>query len=68
MSVVSVVCCQIEVSASGLSLVQKNPVECGVSDYDRQASIMRRPWQTLGCCVMGPNVYAIGRYENHKQL
>jgi hypothetical protein len=29
--VVSVVCCQIEVSASGLSLVQRSPTDCGAS-------------------------------------
>ena len=28
---VSVVCCQVEVSASGLSLVQRSPAKCGVS-------------------------------------
>jgi hypothetical protein len=38
---VSVVCCQVEVSASGLSLVQRSPTACGVSEYDREASIMR---------------------------
>jgi hypothetical protein len=27
---VSVVCCQVEVSASGLSLFQRTPTECGV--------------------------------------
>jgi hypothetical protein len=27
---VSVVCCQVEVSASGWSLVQRRPTECGV--------------------------------------
>ena len=31
LSFVSVVCCQVEVSASGRSLVQMNPTECGVS-------------------------------------
>ena len=30
-SLVSVVCCQVEVSASGSSLVQRSPTECGVS-------------------------------------
>ena len=30
-SVVSVVCCQVEVPASGLSLVQRSPTECGAS-------------------------------------
>jgi hypothetical protein len=28
---VSVVCCQVEVSATGWSLVQRSPTECGVS-------------------------------------
>ena len=45
---VSVVCCQVEVSASVLSLVQKSSTECGVSECDRVASIMRRPWPTRG--------------------
>jgi hypothetical protein len=30
-SVVSVVCCQVEVSATGWSLVQRSPTDCGVS-------------------------------------
>ena len=32
MSVVSVVCCQVEVSATGRSLVQRSPTECGMSE------------------------------------
>jgi hypothetical protein len=35
---VSVVFCQIEVSATGLSLVQRSPTECGVSECDRDTS------------------------------
>jgi hypothetical protein len=31
LSVVSVVCCQVEVSASNLSLVQRSPTDCGAS-------------------------------------
>ena len=31
LSVVSVVCCQVEVSATGLSLVQRGSTECGAS-------------------------------------
>jgi hypothetical protein len=38
MSLVSVVCCQVEVSATGRSLVQRSPTECGVSECDREAS------------------------------
>jgi len=50
MLVVSVVCCQAEVSASGWSLVQRSPTECGVFESDNKSSIMRRPWPTRGCC------------------
>ena len=31
MSVVSVVCCQVQVSATGRSLVQRSPTDCGAS-------------------------------------
>ena len=31
--VVSVVCCQVEVSAADLSFVQRSPTECGASLY-----------------------------------
>jgi hypothetical protein len=44
LSVVSVVCCQVQVSATGRSLVQRSPTECGVSECDRESSIMSRPW------------------------
>ena len=30
LSVVTVVCCQAKVSATGRSLVQRNPIDCGV--------------------------------------
>jgi hypothetical protein len=36
-----VVCCQVEVSTSGLSLVQRSPTQYVVSKCDREASIMR---------------------------
>jgi len=38
-----------EVSASGLSPFQKIPTDCGVSECDRETSIMRRPWPTRSC-------------------
>jgi hypothetical protein len=31
LSLVSVMCCQVEVSAKSWSLVQRSPTECGVS-------------------------------------
>jgi len=46
LSLVSVVCCQVEVSVSGWSLVQRSPTEC-----DRESSTMRRPWSPGGCCA-----------------
>jgi len=49
---VSVVCCQVEASASGCSLVQKSPTDCGVSESDNESSIMRWSWPTTGCCAM----------------
>jgi hypothetical protein len=39
-------CCQVEVSATGLPLVRRNPSKRCVSECDREASIMRRPWPT----------------------
>ena len=47
-SVVSVVCCQVEVSASCRSLVQRSPTDCSVSECDRESSIMRVAWSTGG--------------------
>jgi len=53
MSLVSVVYCQVEVSASDWSLVQRSYTERGVSECDREASIMRRHCPTRGCYAMG---------------
>jgi hypothetical protein len=40
-ALMSVVFCQVEVSASALSLVQGSPTEGGVSECNREASIIR---------------------------
>jgi len=50
LSVVSVVCCVVVVSASSWSLVQSSPTDCGVSEYDRGASILKR--LTRNSCAM----------------
>jgi hypothetical protein len=42
---VSITCCQVEVSVSDWSLVQKSPTDCGVSECDREAS---KKWGGLG--------------------
>jgi hypothetical protein len=51
-SVASVACCHVEVSATGRLLVQRSPTECGVSECDREASITKS-WPTRGCCTLG---------------
>ena len=48
LSLVSVLYCQVQVSASGRSLVERFPTECGVSECDREA--WTRPWPTLSWC------------------
>jgi hypothetical protein len=48
----SVVCCQVQISATGSSHVERSPTEYGVSECDREASIMGRPWPTRGCRAM----------------
>jgi hypothetical protein len=61
LSVVSIVCsqhrsssgCQLEVSASGWSLGQRSPTECGVSESDLEAAVLRKPWPTGAFCAMG---------------
>jgi len=52
LSFVGVVCGLAEVSATGWSLIQRNPTEFGVSDCDHEASTMKRPWPTRGCHAM----------------
>jgi hypothetical protein len=60
LSVVIVACCQVEVSATGQSVVQRSPTDCGVSERDREASIMRRPWPTGGCCATERKIFRLG--------
>jgi hypothetical protein len=51
--VVSVVCCQVEVSATSWSLVQRSPTDCGVSQMCVivKPRKMRRPRTPRGCRV-----------------
>ena len=44
--------CQVEVSASGSSLVQRSPTECGGCECDREYSTKTRPWPTRDCRAM----------------
>jgi len=50
--ILSVVCCQVEVSATGWSLVRRSPTDCGGVwiwswSLDNESS-----WPTRGCCVV----------------
>ena len=51
-SLLGVVFCYVEVSASGWSLVHRSTNECGVSECNREASLMRRFWPTGSCCAV----------------
>jgi len=54
MFVVFVMCCQVEVSATGLSLVQRSPAECGVpTECQLETSTRRRPRPTGGLSILG---------------
>jgi hypothetical protein len=56
MSVVSVVCGQEEVSATGQSLVQRRPTQCGASNRGWSRSLDKgRSWPSRGCCALGKN-------------
>jgi hypothetical protein len=50
LSLVSVVCCRVEVSAMSWSLIQRSPTGCGAS-LDLETSWTRRTWTTGGCCA-----------------
>ena len=55
LSLVSVVCCQVEVCATGRSLVQRSHAECVRLRY-REASKMRRFNPTGACCALERDV------------
>jgi hypothetical protein len=46
-----------EVSSSGWSLFLRSHTECGLPECDREASIVRIPWPTSGCCPIKNNVW-----------
>jgi hypothetical protein len=46
LSVASVVCCQVQASATGRSLVQRRSTACGVSECDTKTSKIRKPRPT----------------------
>ena len=55
----SIVCYQVDVSATGLSLVQRRRTECGMSECDRRKSTVRRPRPARGCCAIKNCIHMI---------
>jgi hypothetical protein len=57
LSLVSVVCCQVEVSATSWSLVQRSPTECGVPKcVIAKPRKMRRHRPPRGCRAIGKKI------------
>jgi hypothetical protein len=59
----SVSCVRCELSGRGLSvglITRQGVTQSGVSECDREASIMRRPWPTRGCCTMKKKIGGCG--------
>jgi hypothetical protein len=52
---VSYECCVLSGRGLYVGLITRpeSPSEWGVSGCDGEASIMRRPWPTMGCCATG---------------
>jgi hypothetical protein len=50
------VSCECCVLSEGVLCDGLIPTECDVSERDGEASIMRRPLPTRGCCAMGDNI------------
>jgi hypothetical protein len=59
MSLVSVVYCQVAGSATGRSLVQRSPTDCGGSECDGEA------WIKRGTCPIRGSYAIGGHYESH---
>jgi hypothetical protein len=61
LSLVGVVGCQVQLSASGLSLAQRSPTECGVSECDGEASVIKWPWPTGGYCTVKICIFVLSK-------
>ena len=63
--------CLVDVSARNWLLAKGFPNGCGVSEYDREVSIMRRTWPKRGFWIMGNtlrlfDIWTLFRHFSHK--
>jgi hypothetical protein len=65
---VCVVCCKVEVSVLGRSLVQRSHTEYDESECDRKVSIKRKRWRSRGCCAMKEKLVVIKRVLKESEL
>ena len=68
LSLVSAVCCQVEVSASGWSFVQRSTAEWGVSECDCEACTLRRLWPTRVSRAIGGKTMYWFLYHNSNEM
>jgi len=66
------VCCEycvssgsLQVFASDRSFVQSSPTECGVTECDREASVMRRAWPKGAIAPWGRKIKKYDSYYFH---
>ena len=64
LSVVSVVCCQVEVSATDWSFVQRSPTDCGASLYVIKKPRKRGGYSPLEGCKIQPPMGVVAPGEN----
>jgi hypothetical protein len=64
-SLMIIVCCQVEVCALRQSLIQRSLAECGVSECDPETSIIRRPGLTRGYQIIAKIVGSSYVVERH---
>ena len=68
LSLLSAVRCQVEGSAMGLSLVERGPTDCGVSEYDVEVWTMRRSRPTRTAEPRGEKMHHTYSYWSQQRI
>jgi len=64
LSFLSVVCCQLEVSASGWSLVQRSSIDCGVCEWSRSPAMGNHDMESGRSATGGKKIHLSYMHEN----